>query len=260
MRKIAVLVTALVAVLSVAAVAFAAQVNSYTVTASGSPTKAGTKKKPVAQSVNFNYTIGELSGQRPAIVSRYSIKFSGLRTNGKYFKTCTASKINAAGSDAVCSKAAKVGSGSVENKAGRTDTPSDTSIPCHLDLTLYNAGQGKLTLFLAGGPTKPNPCAIALSVAIPGTFTPVSGGVALRFSVPSSLLHPIPGIDNAVVQVTSSLPRKTFTLRRKHHRARKIGFFESVGGCKAGKRPVAVTFTQEDGTVGTKTTSAACKK
>jgi hypothetical protein len=260
MRKIAVLITALVAVFAVTAVALAAQVNTYTVTASGSPTKAGSKKHPVTEAIKFDYSIAEAAGQRPATVSQYSIFFKGLRTNGKYFKKCTADQINSAGSDSVCNKAAKVGSGSVDNQAGPTNDPTNKSIACHLALTLYNAGQGKLALYLAGGPSEPQPCAVALAVAIPGVYKNQKGGQALQFSVPSQLLHPIPGIDNAVVRVTSTIPRKTAKVSKKVRSNRKVGYFESIGGCTKGKRTIAVTFTQEDGAKATKSTTARCKK
>src|SRR5947199_261097 len=48
MRRVAAMAAALAAVLVVTAVAFAQQVNTYDVTATTSPTHAGTKSKPVA--------------------------------------------------------------------------------------------------------------------------------------------------------------------------------------------------------------------
>jgi hypothetical protein len=254
-RKSAVLITALVAALSVAAIAYAAQVNTYTVTASTSPNKAGSLKKPVAEAVQFGYTVGEQSGQRPAVVAGYSILLKGLRTNGRYFKKCTAVKINGAGSDAVCPKGSKIGTGSVDNAAGATANPNDKSIPCHLDLALYNAGQGKLSLFLSGGPSAAKPCAVKLSAAIAGKFVKRNGGEALEFTVPQGLRHPITGVDNAVVATSAVIPRKVVTVKGKKH-----GFYESVGGCVKGKRAVIVTFTPESGPAATATTSAACKK
>src|SRR5947199_411065 len=95
--------------------AFAAQVNTYSVTASTSPTRAGTKAKPVPVSIKFNYQVGEQSGQEPAAVKRYKISFYGIRSvNGALFKKCSAAKIAAAGNDdSGCPKGSQVGSGTV---------------------------------------------------------------------------------------------------------------------------------------------------
>src|ERR1051325_7587574 len=100
MRRVVAVVAALSVVLVVTAIAFAAQVNTYSVTASTSPTRAGSKAKPVPVSIKFNYTVGEQSGHEPSAVKRYKISFYGIRSvNGALFKVCTAAKIAAAGND-----------------------------------------------------------------------------------------------------------------------------------------------------------------
>jgi hypothetical protein len=239
---VAVLATALIA----ASVAYAAQVNTYTVTGSTKPAKAGSKKKPVALRLDFDYTVGEQSGQRPSPVKRYTIGFYGLRTNGKLFPACTAAKINAAQSDSGCPKGSLVGTGAVSNAAGATSNPADKTIPCDLDLSIYNSGRNRAALFLHGGPPQ---CAVTISQAIDAKFVRFAGhGSALQFEVPAALLHPIPGVDNAVVRVKASIKK----LRRKGH-----GYFESIA-CQGAKRPIQVTFLTEAGQTSKASTKARC--
>jgi len=80
MRKMVIAVTAMF-VLSMAAYAYAQQENTYSVTAKTSPTRAGSKSKPVPVGISFGYQVGEASGNRPSPVKRYSIRFKGLRVN-----------------------------------------------------------------------------------------------------------------------------------------------------------------------------------
>jgi hypothetical protein len=235
-------------VLVFAAVALAQGVqNTYSVTATVSPTKAGSKSKPVPIGLKFNYQVGEASGLRPSVITGYSILFSGIVSHGEDFDKCTAAQINAAGSDASCKKGAKVGGGNVENIAGATANPSDKSQTCHLDLTLYNGGKGALAIYLAGGPPT---CPLSISQAIPAKFVKKSSGTALEFTVPPTLGHPIANFDNAVVQVASSVTKKVAK--------DGDGFFQSEGGCKGGKRTVSVTFTPESGSPVTTSTTAKC--
>jgi hypothetical protein len=260
------------AVVLVAAVALAAQVNTYSVTASTSPPKQGSKKKPVAEGLAFNYTVGEASGQRPAPSKHYKLFLTGLVFHGEAFPTCTADQINGLSppSDSVCRVGALVGSGDVENIAGATANPADKSLKCHLDLKIYNAGRYALALYLKGG-ANPDPakaCPLTISQAIPAVLTRTGAGTSLEFDVASNLRHPVPNIDNSVVQVASSLPVKTAKAKKasaskkkgKKKKAKKIGYIESVGGCTGGKRKVSVEFTSETGQVVATSTDAPCRK
>lgn len=228
-----------------AATAFAAQVNTYSVKGSTKPAKAGSKKHPKPIALKFSYSVGEQSGLRPSPVKRYTIGFYGVRDNGRGFPACSARKINAAGDDSVCSKKAVVGTGSVHNLAGNTADPSNTSLKCDLGLTIYNGGQGKAALFLHGAPPQ---CVVTISQAIDARYVKFKGGTALQFTVPSSLLHPLNGIDNAVVNVTSKIKKRT---------AKGHGYFESFK-CKGSKRPIQVTFLTEAGQTSKARTNAKC--
>jgi hypothetical protein len=255
MRKLTALAVVAVAALVVAGVAYAAQVNTYTVTGSTSPAKPGSKKKPLPISLNFDYTVGEEAGQRPSPVKRYTIGFYGVKSNGGLFPKCTATQINQAQSVASCPKGSAVGAGVVINAAGSTADPADKTIECNLNLTVYNGGQGKAALWLQGGPTtmvRGKPCVIGISQAIDAKYVAFAGGTALQFDVPANLLHPIGGLDNSVVQVESTIRKLTV---RKGGKLR--GYYESVG-CKGGTRAISVDFLSEAGESKTATKNVPC--
>lgn len=234
MRRLRIIAVAVCATLVVAAVALAAQTNVYTVTGAISPTKAGTTKKPIPVSLNFDYTVGEANNQRPALINQYNIAFDGLRVNGARFAKCTAAKINNAGDDSGCPAKALMGKGVVENEAGPTSDPAQHDLKCQLALKLYNGGAGKGAIYLKGGPPT---CPIAISQAIDANYIANTKGTSLRFAVQGTLLNPLQGIDNAVVRVKSTVSKKTTV-----YKGRTYGYYESIGGCKSGRRYITVTF------------------
>jgi hypothetical protein len=65
----------------------------------------------------------------------------------------------------------------------------------------------------------------------------------LRFKVPDNLVHPAPGVDNSVIDVSSHVLRKTGKVKIKGQ-TRKVGF-ASVVGRKGKTRTVRVTFVDE---------------
>jgi hypothetical protein len=255
MRTRTVALATAVVVLACAATAFAQQVNTYTVTGKTTPAKAGSKKKPIPISLNFDYTVGEESGQRPSPVKRYTIGFYGVQSNGGLFPKCTAAQLNAAQSDSGCPRGSLVGTGTVINETGASNNPTDKSIACNLNLKVYNAGQGRAALWLQGGPTqivRGKPCVIAINQAIDARYVRHPGGTALQFEVPANLLHPVGGLDNAVVRVESTIKR--MTVRRG---GKLRGYYESIG-CRKGQRQISVDFLSEAGQSVTATAQARC--
>jgi hypothetical protein len=257
LRKLTLLAVASIAVLAFAAVAYAAQVNTYTVDGQTSPAKPGAKKKPVPIGLNFDYTVGEQAGGRPSPVQRYTIGFYGMQSNGGLFPKCTAAQINATQSDTGCPKGSAVGSGVVINAAGSTADPADKTIACNLNLTVYNSGQGKAALFLKGGPTiivQGKPCVISINQAIDAKYVSAFGGKgqALQFNVPANLLHPIGGVDNAVTQVQSTIKKLTVKSKGKTR-----GYYESIA-CKGKMRPISVDFLTEAGQTSSAAHDARC--
>jgi hypothetical protein len=252
MRKKVLAVTAMF-VLSLAAYAYAQAVtNTYTVTASTTPAKKGSKSKPVPVGVKFGYKVGEATGKRPSPVKTYSIRFKGLRANTSVAAKCSASTLESQGPDA-CPPKSIVGTGFIENQTGSTADPNDKSIECNAALSVVNLGANKASIYVEGDPNQSDPrrrCAIQLAAPIPAKFSNKNGEGRLDFTVPNSLRHPgAPTISNAVVNVTSTI--------KKISKGGK-GFYESIGGCSRGKRPVSVVFTPESGPTKTQRTTARC--
>jgi hypothetical protein len=252
MRRVATLVTVAVAALALTAVAFAQSgENRYNVTGDVSPNGKGSKKKPKPVGVEFNYTVdGPDDNTEPAAVKRYRISFYGVRSNGRFFRSCPFSRISNAGTDEDCPRAAIVGTGVVENVVYPTGSPGAPrctgteppgtlcSFPCRKDLRVYNSGQGKATLYLYG---PAEDCGgIGAPQFIDARYVKESGGgTALQFDVPPNILHTVPSITLAVRRVQSEIARRS--VRRK---GKRRGYYESVN-CRGKQRPITVSFTAE---------------
>lgn len=256
-KKVLFLTSALV--LAVAAIAYAQVVNTYTVSGSTSPTRAGSKSKPVPVSVKFGYEVGEATGKRPSPVKKYSIRFAGLNVNTNPFPKCSVSTLDQKGPSA-CPSGSVMGSGFIRNATGNAADPNDRSIACNAALTVYNSGKNKAVIYVAGSPNQTDErkkCAIELAAPIPAQFVRSSNGstTSLEFTVPPSLLHPLPTLDNAVTSVSSTIKKVT-----KKVKGKTVGFFESVGGCIRNKRNITVTFTAENGASKRSQRLAPCTK
>lgn len=240
-RAGAAVAVAAVLALGTTAVAQSTQVNEYTVQSDVAPNKPGTKAKPVPVSLKVGWTMSEASGLRPATVEQYSILVYGGTANTDLFPACTAVSINNAGSDAACPKGSKVGAGKLTALIGADNNPSDTSIRCEIPIVIYNGGKGRAAIFLkTGPPTCPTPIAQALD----GRFIRAFGGkgTGLRFSVPSNLMHPIPGLSTAVTRVDTTMFRKTTRVKGKLR-----GYLEANQPCVKGARYLDVEFVTDDG-------------
>lgn len=276
MRKITLIATAIATVFGVVAIAHAA--NTYSVSvAKVAPVKAGTATNPKPTNINFGYGVGTTDGNRPSVTTDYKIGFGPKIKNGrKYFKgnkTCTIAQAGyVSGSAPNCPATAKAGGGNIKNLAGGTTTPGQR-IDCALKLTLY-VGDGKavpaaandgipvrndLVLALKGVPPA---CPLAVDGAIPAQFGTFAGGTALIFHVKKiPFQQPTQGIDNAVVNVTSTAGKSVPVRTRVRGRTRTVvhGLFESIG-CTNRAHKVTVEFKDASGAVNTATKNAPCRK
>ena len=253
MRKLAVLGFTAAALLTTSSAAFA-QATTYDISASTSPATAGSAKKPVPASLSL--TVNSTGTGRPTTATAFKVTFAGMKANTAGLKTCSVASINSAQSDSGCNKAAKIGTGYVKNLVGQNTDPMDTSIACNLAVTLYNAGNGAVAVFLKGAPTitvAGGNCVIGVNQALDGKFVSNSSGVSLSFSIPQNLQHPITGLDQGISAIQTTIDKKTFTSKGK-----KVGLLEAVGGCKSGSRAVTLALTQAAGGVGTSKGSAKC--
>ncbi|HWV84460.1 MAG TPA: hypothetical protein VNZ62_03365 [Capillimicrobium sp.] len=237
-----------------ASAAFAQQVNQYAVQGSVSPNRGATKAKPLPVQLKFAFQVKEAAGQRPSPIKTYAIGFYGGHSNGALFPKCTAAQINAAQSDRRCPRGSKVGSGFVRNIAGATSDPSDQSLKCDLKLTIYNAGANRAALYLAGDPPD---CVIPIHQALDARYVSAFGGKgqALEFSVPDNLLHPVAGLDNSQIDVTSTIDRVT-----RRVRGRTRGYLEINQRCPRSRTaPIQVEFTSEAGQRETTKSTVRCR-
>jgi hypothetical protein len=267
MRKLSIAALTALAVLALGGVAYAT--NVYTVhIASSSPKGKGTPAKPQPVKVNFGYTVADDQGLRPTVIKQYRIASEGLVTFPGAFPTCTFAQASAQRLPAACNKA-KVGGGLVRNNAGASNDRSQKLI-CNLRLTLINvsgAGRnGALAIRLDGDPPPPSDpnsrqlgCTVSIHTAIRAPYTQVRlGGFKsseLRFTVPDNLAHPIPGLDNSVVEAVSRVDRKLARTRVRGVR-RQVGYYNEIG-CR-GQRTVRVRFVDEAGAIFNANRQAAC--
>jgi hypothetical protein len=270
MRKLPIAALAAIAALALAGVALAA--NQYSVDGDTTPNGKGTKKKPIAVKVNFDFQVesDDPAAPRGTPIEQFAIGSEGLVSYPELFPTCTFSQANQSTVSSKCRKA-KVGSGLVQNLVGPASSPSAV-IYCNLRLALYNisgaGGNGGMAIRLDGDPKQPplnNPndktinCPTPIHGAIKARFVATQiGGVAaddLRFTVPPDLLHPS-GLDTTVRNTVNTVLKKT-AKKRIAGKRRTVGFY-SVVGCKGGKRTIQATFTDEQGDVVKATKAKAC--
>jgi len=264
MRKIAMIAIAVTALFGVVAIAQAS--NTYTVTvATVSPKKAGTALKPKPVTINFGYGVGETNNNRPSVTTDYVIAFGKqIKSNRKFFKgnkVCTVAQAGyTSGAAPTCPAGSKAGAGSIHNLAGDATKPED-KVVCNLGLTLF-VGDGKAVpaasndgiavkndIVIAIKRVNLADCALNVDAALPAGLVTVPNGTALKFHVKKTpFQQPLPGVDNSVINVTSSIG-KTVKVRQKVGKVFKQvtrGLFESVG-CKGGAHTVNVQFTPAGG-------------
>ncbi len=258
MKKFWVTGAAFALILALAAVAIAqtAVQNTYTVTGSTSPAKAGSKTNPVPIGINFDFSVDEVEGRRPNVIKKYSIRFSGTQVNTNLFKKCSQATIENQGPSG-CPAGSIVGTGFIENETGTRDDPNNRSIKCNAGLSVINKGNQKAVIYVQGSQNSTDPrtrCDINIASPIPASFIRRGSATALEFVVPDNLTHPLPTLSNAVKRVDSSIKRLT-----KRVKGKTRGFFEAVGGCRNRKRAITVVFTPESGTQQTAQALATCR-
>jgi hypothetical protein len=267
MRKLFVAVVGALAI-SVAVAGIASAVNTYEVPKDLVGVKAsgkGTAAKPVPAQLKFGYTVGDTDNLRPQVVREYRIAAEGLQSYPKSQPTCTWEQANKPIKiDRACNKAI-VGKGTIDNLAG---APNDRSqkLPCAVKLTQINISSGDprypktvSQVRRRGGmairiDTDPPACPIPVHSSLAAPFYDVKiEGIStaeLRFTVPDTLAHP-GGLDNAVVEVTTTINKETGKARVKG-KERTVGFYSAVGR-KGSTRTVRVTFIDESGVKSTAT-------
>lgn len=243
-KKFTVAALAIAVLVAFAAIAQAA--NEYTISASTNPTKSGTKKRPKPISGTFGFSVRDTENLRPLALDKLTVAFTGMRLNTRNFRTCSAASIEGAGNnDQNCNRAALMAEGFANNIAGQGANRADTSQRCYLTIRLWNSGSAKMTLYVRGQPSPqgtadPKHCPLTIGATIPVSVVRRASGDSISFTIPDSLKNPIGTIRNSLIETRLTLLRKT-----RRVRGRTVGFFETVGGCRRGRRAINVTFQNE---------------
>ena len=297
MRKIATLVTA-VGVFFAGAVT-TAHANTYAVTqATVTPTKAGTRANPKPVTIGFGYGVQpDAPGTRPTVTTDYVIGFGRqIKNNRNLWSSSRAIRSSAvmctnaqAGLDTGqapnCPAGSLAGKGVVKNQAGLVGSTA-VAANCNLGLriavgtgrvsTQFN-NDGKrvrsdLLLLLQGSPNgvpgrpEVGSCPLTVNAALPAQFTTVATGTALSFHVPvSPFQQPQSGIENAVVDVTSTLSKTVRVRTRVRRGGRTVTVIKRRGlletrGCVGGSHRVNVAFTDKSGQTFNAGKTAPCRR
>jgi hypothetical protein len=218
-----------------------AQAPEASSTASVSPTKAGTKRKPKSEKLVLSVTNN--NSQRSAnaldILAPKTIKVSG-----KGFPSCSQATLENDGK-AACPKKSKVGFGTSDALLG-VNGPNPT--PLTFKVTAFAAGAKKINFYLEGVELP------ALKLVAPGTIK----GRNLHVDIPDAAVQPIPG-------AYAGLKSLNTTLNAKIKKGKKRYAVVTSTGCVAKKDTFKTTITFVDNGVapaGQVVTSAdaKCKK
>jgi hypothetical protein len=237
--KLRLLAIAVIALLGVAAVAYAQSGNSYTVDGSTTVT-GGSKSKPKPGGLSFKFTVSA-GDQVPSVIKTYKITFEGGRVNTKVAPACSASAMDRAQSDRVCPKGSQIGSGTIQNFVAKVGDPAASATRCTLPFKIYNSGNNRAALWIQTGP--PN-CIAAVAKAIDARWANSATSASISFTVPDELRHQL-SLDLPVSSASATIRKITKTMRVGGKR-RQVGYLESIG-CKDRKRDITATFTDEQG-------------
>ena len=253
MRKLLLAVT-LGVVAAIAVAGMASAVNTYVITiGKATPDKPGSVAKPSPAKVDFGYSVGDSEGLRPSVINQYYIASEGIKYFPQAVPKCTFAQADESPCYSTKCKKAVVGTGTIANAFGAS-TDRTAKAPCDVKLTLINISNGKGVTKKRGGiairiDTGPPDCPLEIHGSLPAPIFDVKlDGVPsseYRFTVPDSLVHPAPGVDNSVINVVSHIPRKLHAIKIKGKK-RNVSFASSVGR-KGKKRTLRVTFVSEDG-------------
>ena len=221
-----------------------------------STTGKGSKSKPLPVSAGFKLTTSTPDGTRQESWKQIDNAWYGIRSNGKMFPTCTVTEIASKQSDAGCKKGSLVASGKLVALNGPATIFNFPGAECKKDVSIYNAGQGKVAALLEGPGTA---CAgVGYLPPFPGTWSKtggIGGGERLRIPIPNNISHPLPGILGSPVTLNITMKKMSKKVKGKTR-----GYIESIA-CKGSRREWRQTIVGDpSGTkYSTKSTAGKCK-
>jgi hypothetical protein len=215
------LVVALAAMLSIAVAAVAVAQDPSTapdVTATISPSKAGTKKKPK----NVSLKLFVKNNKTDATVDTITVNLGKqLKLSGKGFKYCTAETLNTQGK-AACPSGSKAGGGTAHAVVGPGRSPVSFTVDA------YVGAKNKIIFYTQ----QPPPGTIRKGLV--GTVSKASGkyGSKIVIKIDDDLQQPAPSVFSGLVDLRTTIKGK----RGKH-------YLVSSTGCKKKKHNVGVKFS-----------------
>ena len=202
MRKSLAAVVAVPTVLVMATVAFAQNpAPSIDVTATVSPSKAGTKKKPKSEKLNLT-----INNSRESKTSASKIEISipkSMKLSTKGLKTCSVSKLDSQGK-ASCPKGSLAGLGTAD---ALVNPASPNPAPLKFNVSTFVAGKNLLAFYLEQQGTDSG-----VQQALPAKITSVKHkvyGQRLTINIPANLQQPAPGVYSTLIQIKNSLGLKS---------------------------------------------------
>jgi hypothetical protein len=237
MKKLAIAVTGALALAGIGAGISSAVNPDITISASMSPSKHGTKKKPKGTKLVVKLATTPTASDAPFAASDTIVHLGKeLVFHGKALKTCSASQVQA--DDTKCPKGSKVGKGVAAGTAlGLTE---------NLTVTAYNGPGGNKLELLVDGQTP-----LQIHSVIEGILSSDSApyGKKLSVHVPDNLQQPAPGAYATLVQFDTTINR---ILGKK-----KVPYV-GIASCKTKKVAFAVDYKYTDGTTKSTTTTGSC--
>jgi hypothetical protein len=216
--------TALTA-LALAAVAIAQTPPSIEVTATVSPSKAGTKKKPKSEKLNLNIVNNKESKTSASKIEISIPKTLKLSTKG--LKTCSVSKLDSQGK-ASCPKGSLAGLGTAD---ALVNPSSANPAPLKFNVSTFVAGKNLLAFYLEQQGTDSG-----VQQALPAKITSVKNkvyGQKLTINIPGNLQQPAPGVYSALQNIKNSLGLKSGA----------NALLTSIGCPKTREHPIGVKIT-----------------
>jgi hypothetical protein len=251
LRRILIIGTAL-AVLGTTTALAAGDFNSYTATATFSPSKAGSVKSPSAFAMRELWTAKGLNGHQAGPLTKIVSKIYGVVSHGKSFPVCTDATINNGGKtgkwDKACPKGSLVAEGPVNSFLVGSSQPTSQGSPCNPYLHVYNGGQGKLVFFFVTGPFSPNPAKYECAGTTTGTSAPPYDATVKQQGPNEITTIPLPAYVSTragnIPGAYADLVRLDVTFKKltKKVHGKTVPYQASVA-CKSGKRPYSFTFT-----------------
>jgi hypothetical protein len=248
-RKITISAVVSVAVLCIAAVAYATTApNSYSGSSFGSfaPKKAGSKAHP--SPIGFVETLNAKPGTgnvRAAPLTKIVTKVYGIVANAKPFPTCSASKIATPPKyNGACNPRSLVASGFVNSLLGNPDlsTPGST---CNPGLDVYNGGPGKLVFFFfTDGNHQCGGLKTGATAPYVGTVKQVGKYQVTTVPLPPDISTTVAHIPNFYGSLIHQFLKFRKLTTRVH--GKTVALNSSIG-CLKGKRPWTITFTAFNG-------------